>query len=63
MRDVAFDEDRSRVRKNNGSHVMATLRNIAISLFRIAGAKNIAAAVRYCVRKAYRTLRLIGITL
>ena len=61
VRDVTFDEDRSRVRKNAGPHVMAPLRNLAISLLRMAGAENIAAAVRACGRKENRALRLLGI--
>lgn len=63
VRDVTFDEDRSRVRKHAGPHVMASLRNLAISLLRMAGAENIAAAVRACGRKETRTLRLLGIAL
>ena len=42
VRDVTFDEDRSRVRKGAGAQVMASLRNLAISLLRIAGARYIA---------------------
>jgi hypothetical protein len=61
VRDVTFDEDRSRVRKHAGPHVMASLRNLAISLLRIAGADNIAGAVRACGRKEHRALRLLGI--
>ena len=61
VRDVTFDEDRSRVRKNAGPHVMASLRNLAISLLRLAGADNIAEAVRACGRRETRALRLLGI--
>ncbi len=61
MRDVTFDEDRSRVRKQAGPQVMASLRNLAISLLRIAGADNIAAAVRACGRNDNRALRLLGL--
>lgn len=63
VRDVSFDEDRSRVRKYKGAHMMAALRNVAISLLRIAGFENIAAAVRHCIRKVSRPLRIIGIVL
>jgi hypothetical protein len=63
VRDMTFDEDRSRVRKNAGPHVMASLRNLAISLLRMAGAHNIAEAVRACGRKEHRALRLLGIAL
>jgi Transposase DDE domain len=61
VRDMSFDEDRSRVRKKAGPHVMASLRNLAISLLRMAGAENIAAALRACGRKESRALRLLGI--
>lgn len=61
VRDVTFDEDRSRVRKKAGPHVMASLRNLAISLLRMAGADNVAEAVRACGRKENRALRLLGI--
>ena len=47
VRDVVYDEDRSRVRTGNAPQVMATLRNTAISLLRLSGATNIAASLRY----------------
>jgi hypothetical protein len=61
VRDVTFDEDRSPVRKKAGPHVMASLRNLAISLLRMAGANNIAAGLRACGRKETRALSLLGI--
>ena len=61
VRDVTFDEDRSRVRKGNGPRVMATLRNLAISVLRLAGARFIAKALRWCARDHQRALRLIGL--
>lgn len=60
MRDVTFDEDRSQVRKGAAAQVMASLRNLAISLLRLAGATNIAAAVRTCAARVRRAVRLIG---
>ena len=60
VRDVTFDEDRSQVRKGSGPHVMASLRNLAISLFRLAGATNVAAATRTCGNMVRIGLRLIG---
>jgi predicted transposase YbfD/YdcC len=60
VRDVTFDEDRSQVRKGRGAHLMATLRNISISLLRLAGAKNIAAALRRGARNMGQALRLVG---
>jgi len=48
VRDVVYREDASTVRTGNAPRVMATLRNTAISLLRINGATNIAAALRTC---------------
>jgi hypothetical protein len=62
VRDVTFDEDRSRIRKNGGPQVMATLRNLAISVLRMAGARYIAKGIRRCSWERNRTLRLIGLT-
>jgi predicted transposase YbfD/YdcC len=46
VRDVTFDEDRSQIRTGHAPRVMATLRSTAIGLHRLAGATNIAAALR-----------------
>lgn len=61
VRDVAYDEDRSQVRRGRRPHAMATLRNVAISLLRLGGVENIAAATRYLGRQAERPLRLLGL--
>jgi hypothetical protein len=61
VRDMTYDEDRSQVRKGRRSHAMATIRNVAISLLRLAGAESIAAATRYLGRRVERPLRLLGI--
>jgi hypothetical protein len=61
VRDMTWDEDRSQVRKGRRPHAMATLRNLAISLLRLAGAKNIAAATRHLGRHVNRPLRLLGL--
>ena len=61
VRDMTYDEDRSQVRKKNRPRVMATLRNVAISLLRLAGAENIAAATRHLGWNPQRPLRLIGL--
>jgi len=63
VRDVTFDEDRSRVRKGAGAQVMASIRNLAISLLRIAGARYIAPALRRCARSDSLALRLVGLRL
>jgi predicted transposase YbfD/YdcC len=46
VRDVSFAEDQPQVRTGSGPQVMAGLRNLAISLIRLTGATNIAAALR-----------------
>jgi predicted transposase YbfD/YdcC len=46
VRDVTLGEDASRIRKGSGPEVMAAVRNAAIGLLRLTGARNIAAAVR-----------------
>ena len=61
VRDVTYDEDRSQVRKGNGPRAMASLRNTAISLLRLAGADNIAKASRWCSRHADLCPRLLGL--
>lgn len=60
VRDVTFDEDRSQIRTQAGPRVMATLRNLAITLFRRDGYTNIAQATRAMVAKPYCALALIG---
>lgn len=59
VRDVSFAEDLSQIRTGHGPAVMATLRNLAISLHRLAGASNIAAATRHVSRHPARALPLI----
>lgn len=59
VRDVTFDEDRSRIRTGSGPRVMATLRNLAISVHRLAGAPNIAAALRACCQRSARAFELL----
>jgi DDE_Tnp_1-associated len=46
----------SQVRTASGPHVMATLRNLAISILRLAGATSIAAALRHHSRRPHRPL-------
>ena len=61
VRDRIFDEDRSQVRTRHAPHIMATLRNLAMSLLRLAGAHNIATALRACGRRVRTTLRFLGV--
>ncbi len=62
VRDVTFDEDRSQVRTNRIPQVMATLRNIAISVLRVSGADNIAAACRRYAAQPALALAAVGIS-
>jgi predicted transposase YbfD/YdcC len=57
VRDVVYAEDASHVRTGNTPRVMATLRNVSISLLRLAGVTNIAAALRHNARKDRRILK------
>ena len=59
VRDVTCQEDKSQVRTGNAPRVMATPRNLAISLLRLDGHKNIAAANRHHARDPQRTLKLL----
>lgn len=62
VRDMTFDEDRSRVRKGAGAQVMAGLRNLAISVLRMVKATNIAKATRFLCLNPWRwVFRLLGI--
>ncbi len=60
LRDVALDEDRSQVRTGAAPQIMAALRNLTISLFRLAGEPNIAAALRRHTAHPAQSLALIG---
>jgi len=59
VRDVVFDEDRSQVRTRNGPRTMASLRNLAVTVLRLAGVTNIAAALRHHARRPNRPLQTI----
>jgi len=59
VRDMDFDEDRSQVRTASGPRIMASLRNLAITILRLAGAASIAAALRYNARRPARPLRTL----
>lgn len=62
VRDLTFDEDRSQVRKRAAPHMMASLRNLAIGLLRLAGATtNIACASRFFLRNPERAMELLGV--
>jgi hypothetical protein len=59
VRDLDFDEDRSQARTAAGPRVMASLRNLVITIVRLAGAASIAAALRYLARLPGRPLQTI----
>jgi len=59
VRDVTYLEDKSLVRTGNAPRVMASLRSLAISLLRLDGHANIAAANRHHARDPKRTLKLL----
>jgi predicted transposase YbfD/YdcC len=59
VRDVTYDEDRSQVRTGNGPRVMASLRNLAITVLRLTGETSIAPALRHNARRPSRPLQTI----
>jgi predicted transposase YbfD/YdcC len=59
VRDVTFGEDASTARTGTGPHVMATLRNLVISILRLAGHASIARALRHAARHPDRAFRLL----
>jgi predicted transposase YbfD/YdcC len=61
VRDVTFAEDHCQVRRGGAPQVLATLRNLAISLLRLAGFRNIAAGRRWVAFDYTRGLKLLGI--
>ena len=62
VRDVSFDEDRSQVRTGHIPQVMAAFRNLAISILRLRGYTNIAAACRRFAARAALALAALGFT-
>ena len=61
VRDVTYDEDRSQVRVGHIAQVMAAFRNAAISLMRLLGASNIAAACRRYAARPDLALAAVGL--
>jgi predicted transposase YbfD/YdcC len=62
VRDVTMGEDESQVRAGSAPQVMAALRNATIGLLRMAGATNIAAALRRNAARPKEVLALLGIS-
>lgn len=60
VRDVVFGEDRSQSRTGDGPRVMATLRNLAVSLLRLHGHPNLACATRQYNAHRDQALQMVG---
>jgi predicted transposase YbfD/YdcC len=58
IRDVTYDEVRSQIHARNGPRVMASLRNLAITILRLTG-ETIAAALRHHAPRPCRPLQTI----
>lgn len=61
VRDETFREDRSQIRTGTAPRVMATLRNLVITILRRCGATNIAKTLRWFSLKPHLALKLIGL--
>jgi hypothetical protein len=61
VRDVTFDEDRCQIRKGNGAHIMASIRNLVISLIRRLTFRHIPQATRYFSTHMEDVLRVMGV--
>ncbi len=59
VRDVTYQEDDSQIRTGHGPQVMASLRNLAITILRLAGYTNIAHATRHHARRPERPITLM----
>ncbi|CDZ87539.1 ISAs1 family transposase [Rhodococcus ruber] len=59
VRDVTFDEDRSTISTGTAPRVMATIRNTAVSILRLAGHTSIATALRHHSRNPHRPIDLL----
>ena len=60
VRDVTLDEDRCQVRTGAAPQIMAALRNVTISLIRLAGVSKIAQALRRHAAHPARPLAWTG---
>lgn len=61
VRDVTFDEDRHQLRAHaSPARALATLRNLTMSLLRLAGVTNIAQTLRWIARAPHRSAALLG---
>ena len=62
VRDLTYAEDLSQIRTATAPQVMATLRNLTISLHRLAGTTNIATTLQHHTHNATRPLQLLKTT-
>ena len=61
VRDRTFDEDRSQTRVGGAPQALASLRNLAISILRLAGFENIASGLRWMAFDHQRSFALLGL--
>lgn len=61
VRDATMREDRSKVRSGSAPRALAAMRNLVISVLRLAGATNIAQALRSLSRRPESALTLLGL--
>ena len=61
VRDATMREDRSKVRSGSAARAPATMRNLVISVLRLAGATNIAQALRSLSRRPASALTMLGL--
>jgi hypothetical protein len=62
VRDVTLGEDACRVRTGAAPQVLAAMRNTVVSLVRLAGHANVAAALRRFAARPTEALAAVGIT-
>jgi predicted transposase YbfD/YdcC len=61
IRDVTYDEDRSRIRTGNGPQIMAALRNLAVAVLpRFLPGRTLPAAHLELIMNTHRLIDLIG---
>ena len=59
VRDMAFDEDRCRVRNRRKAQILAAIRNTAVALLRHAGFANIMEGREWCSEERIRPIKLL----
>ena len=60
IRDVVYDEDRNQVKNSVIGQMMASLRNLSISLIRLSGRNSISSSCRYFSANPVLAMELIG---